>query len=388
MLEVNPWLQQIEVSVIRKIAEECNVLKKDTTTSKKLINLTIGEPDLPQPKIVIDETIEFMKKGNLGYPQLGGYLELREEIAKFYNQKYGVNYSADEVIVNVGSSEGLATAIKTVVQIDDEVIVQIPFYPAYEPLIHMCRGKIVKVDTSDSEFEMTVEKIKENMTEKTRAIVLNYPSNPTGVTISKKNRDEILKFAKENNLYIISDEVYSEIIFEGEHNSFASDEYKENVIVVNGFSKSHSMTGWRIGYILSGPSLRKELLKVHQYNVTSATAMSQYGAIVALKKCSDVTSNMEIYKERALEMYGKFIKNGVNAIKPKGSIYLFVSLKEFGIVDSLEFSMNLLKEQRVAVVPGIAFDTEGYIRISLVQDKIDLLEATDRIISFLNKNKK
>ncbi|MGL5052678.1 MAG: pyridoxal phosphate-dependent aminotransferase, partial [Cetobacterium sp.] len=375
-------LDKIEISAIRKIAEAC---KEHQNGEKELINLTIGEPDIPAPKEIIDGTIEYIKTGKLGYPQLGGIVELREEISKFYKEKYKVDVSPDEIIVTVGSTEGLSTVIKTVILPGDEVITALPFYPGYEPLIVLAGAKLIKVDTSKTEFQLTVESLKRNLTEKTKAIILNYPSNPSGVIISKKNRDEILKFAKSNNLYIISDEVYSEIIFENEHNSFLTNDYRDNVILINGFSKSHSLTGWRIGYIISSTKLRNSLIKVHQYTVTAPSIISQRGALIASKKCRDISEVVDVYKERARVVCDKLEARGVYPIKPKGAIYIFLSLDEITDLSSLEFAKKLLEEEKVAVVPGIAFGMDNYIRISLVKDKDILSEGVERILKFLKK---
>lgn len=380
MLKVNPNLEKIEVSVIRKIAEAC---KEYEGEEKTLINLTIGEPDLPQPKEVIDGTIEYMQEEKLGYPQLGGMLELREEIAKYYREKFDVNVTSDEIIVTVGSTEGLSTAIRTIILPGDEVLTPLPVYPGYEPLITLAGAKLVKIDTSSDNFELTVESLKRNMTDKTKAIIVNYPSNPSGVIISEKNRDEILKFAKENHLYIITDEVYSEITFGERHNSFLKDGYRENVILVNGFSKSHSLTGWRIGYIISSKKMKEYLVKVHQYAVTSPSIISQKGALIALKKCQDISSQVEIYKNRAEKVYKKLKDEKIDVIEPKGAIYMFVSLDGITNLDSLEFAKQLLEKEKVAVVPGIAFGMDNYIRISLVKDEEILLEAIDRFIEFI-----
>ncbi|MEG1807586.1 MAG: aminotransferase class I/II-fold pyridoxal phosphate-dependent enzyme [Cetobacterium sp.] len=383
MLKVNPYLDNIEVSVIRKIAEAASKYK-NIKGGKKLINLTIGEPDLPQSKIIKEETVDYIMDAKLGYSQLGGVLELREEIAKYYKNKYNVDVKPDEIIVTVGSTEGLSTAIKTVILPGDEVITPLPVYPGYEPLIILAGAKLIKVDTSEDDYELTVEILKRYVNEKTKAIILNYPSNPSGVVISEKNRDEILKFAKENNLYIISDEVYSEILFEGKHNSFLQNNFRDNVILVNGFSKSHSLTGWRIGYVISSKKIRDYLIKVHQYTVTSASIISQKGALVALKKCSCIDEQVKIYKERAVRVYNRLQDAGINAIKPKGAIYIFVSIGEG---NSLKFAEKLLESQRVAVVPGIAFGMDNYIRLSLVSNLDELLEATDRIIEFINSHR-
>ncbi|MEG0136667.1 MAG: aminotransferase class I/II-fold pyridoxal phosphate-dependent enzyme [Cetobacterium sp.] len=383
MLKVNPYLDNIEVSVIRKIAEAASKYK-NIKEGKKLINLTIGEPDLPQSKIIKEETVNYIIDAKLGYSQLGGVLELREEIAKYYKNKYNVDVKPDEIIVTVGSTEGLSTAIKTVILPGDEVITPLPVYPGYEPLIILAGAKLIKVDTSEDDYELTVEILKRYVNEKTKAIILNYPSNPSGVVISEKNRDEILRFARENNLYIISDEVYSEILFEGKHNSFLQNDFRDNVILVNGFSKSHSLTGWRIGYVISSKKIRDYLIKVHQYTVTSASIISQKGALIALKKCSCIDEQVKIYKERAVRVYNKLQDAGINAIKPKGAIYIFVSIGEG---NSLKFAEKLLESQRVAVVPGIAFGMDNFIRLSLVSDLDELLKATDRIIEFINSNR-
>lgn len=382
MLKVNPNLDKIEISVIRKIAEAC---KEYEGGEKPLINLTIGEPDLPQPKIIIDETIGYMKDAKLGYPQLGGMIELREEIGRYYKERYSLNIEPDEIIITVGSTEGLSTAIKTIIMPGDEVLTPLPVYPGYEPLITLAGAKLIKMDTSRDNFELTVDVLKNYVTPQTKAIILNYPSNPSGITISRENRDEILKFVKENHLYIISDEVYSEIIFEGEHNSFLQDGYRENVILINGFSKSHSLTGWRIGYIIASKKMREYLVKVHQYTVTSASIISQKGALIALKECKDISSQVEIYKKRAESVYKKLKEKQISVIKPKGAIYIFVSLDEITKLNSLDFAKSLLEEERVAVVPGIAFGMDNYIRISLVKDEEILNEAIDRFINFVNK---
>ncbi len=385
MLEINPRLNNIEVSVIRKISEASSKYK-NMTDGKKLINLTIGEPDIEQPKIIVEETKKYMDEDRICYSQLGGVLSLREEIAKSYKSKYNVECTPDEIIITVGTTEGIATTVRTIIQEGDEVIIPLPAYPGYEPLITLAGAKVIKVDTSKDNYELTVDSLKSYVTSKTRAIIVNYPSNPSGVIISKKNRDEILKFAKENDIYIISDEVYSEILFESEYDSFLMDGYRENVIVLNGFSKSHSMTGWRVGYIVASKELRKQLLKVHQYSVTSTSIISQMAGVVALTKCQDLKEKVEIYKERAEKVYNRFKLAGINPIKPQGAFYIFIPLLDVGVKDSYKFALELLEEERVAIVPGVAFSMDGYIRISLIESIDILLEASERIIEFIKKH--
>lgn len=387
MLKVNPRLEKIQVSIIRKISEAC-LKYQDSKEGKGLINLTIGEPDLLQPEKILDETIKYMKENKIGYSQLGGFLNLREEIAKDYKNKYNVNISPDEIIVTVGTTEGIATTIKTIIQEGDEVIIPLPAYPGYEPLITMAGAELVKIDTEEDGFKLTVNKLKKYITSKTRAIIVNYPCNPTGIVLDKKNIDEIIAFAKKNNLYIISDEVYSELIFQGEFHSFLRNDSRENVILLNGFSKSHSLTGWRVGYIIASKELRGQLLKVHQYNVTSASSIAQMAGLVALTNCNNIADRVKIYKKRGEELYKILKDGGMNPIKPQGAMYMFVSLKEYKIMDTLDFLMEFLEKERVALVPGEAFDVKGYIRISLVQDVEILKEAGKRLVSFVNSYKK
>lgn len=384
MLEVNPRLEEIEISVIRRISEACGRYKSDLV-GKTLINLAIGEPDIEQPKIILEEVENYLRKEKIGYSQLGGVLLLREEIAKKHRKKYGVNCSPDEILITVGTTEGIATTIKTIIQEGDEVIIPLPAYPGYEPLISMAGAKTVKVDTENDNFQLTVEKLKESVTEKTRALILNYPSNPTGIVLNKKNVDEILAYAKKKNIYIISDEVYSDLIFQEEFHSFLREEYRENVIILNGFSKSHSLTGWRVGYIIAEKKLRDYLLKVHQYSVTSVSSISQVAALTALTHCSNLEDRIKIYQERGERVFEILKTGGLNPLKPQGGIYLFISLKELGIKNSYEFVLKLLEEERVATVPGTAFGMEGYIRISLVQDVQILEEAAKRIVAFSTK---
>lgn len=385
MLKLNPNLKKFEVSIIRKFYEENKHVVG--TAKKPMINLTIGEPDLPQPKIIIDETIKYMKTSSLNYPQIGGILELREEIAKYYSQKYSIVLTADEVLVTVGSTEALSTSLNAIVQSGDEILCAVPIYPGYEPLINLKGGTLVKINTEKDEYQLTVEKLKENLTEKTRAIILNYPCNPSGIILSKKNRDEILEFASVNNLFIISDEVYSEITFGETFNSFLSDEYRENVIVINSFSKSHSLTGWRIGYLITSKKLRGELIKIHQYSVTSTSVISQYAGVVALQKCKDISENLKIYKER-IELVSKSLKKiGLNFIEPQGGFYIFFSIEQFGYKDSYKFCLEFLSEEKVMLIPGIAFSLEGFVRISLIKDKKILLEVMKRLEMFLQRKK-
>ncbi len=380
MLNINKNLEKIEISIIRKMNQFCSSYQG----RKNLINLTVGEPDLKQPEEILNGVIEIIKTKPLGYPPIGGILELKQKIIEFYKNKYDVTLTKDEIIITVGTTEGLSTALKTVILPGDEVLLPLPAYPGYEPIVILNEGIPIKIDTSDNNFELDVEMLKRYITPKTKAIVLNYPINPTGGVISQKNRDDILKFAKENNIYILSDEVYSELTFDGNHVGFLDDRYRENVIVVDGLSKSHSLTGWRVGYLIASEKLTREMIKVHQYTVTASSIVSQYAALVAFNKSMNTTVlHREIYKKRAEIIYSKLLKNGIKALKPSGGIYIFFSIKEFTNLSSLEFAYKLLDTEGVALVPGTAFGIEGYVRISLVKEIEVLEEAIDRVIEFL-----
>lgn len=382
MLNLNNGLERIEISIIRKLAEQCRNLNR----KKQIINLTIGEPDLPQPTRIIDGVADLMKSNRLGYPPVGGIPELKQEIVNFYKERYGIELTNEEIIITVGSTEGLSTAIKTILNPKDEVILTLPLYPGYEPLIILNGGIPIKIDITKSNFELNIELLKKYVTPKTKAIILNYPMNPTGATISKKNRDDILKFAKENNIFIISDEVYSELTFDKNHISFLKDDFRDNVILVNGLSKSHSLTGWRIGYVIASTELIKQLVKVHQYTVTSTSIISQYSGLIAFRDCKETPiSHTEIYKKRAELVYNILTENGVEAFKSKGGIYVFFSIKKFTTLTSLEFAYKLLEETGVALVPGIAFGVEGYMRISLIKEINILEEAINKVVNYLRE---
>lgn len=379
-MKINTSLNKIEISIIRKIAEKC---KEYIQKGEKVINVTIGEPDLSIPEKIKKEMVDAIYNMKLGYSQLGGNEELRDEISKYCKRKYNENVESDEIIVTVGSTEAISSTIKTIILEGDEVLIPLPAYPGYEPLITMAGGSVKTIDTKDDGFKLKAEKVLEALSEKTKAILVTSPSNPTGLVVEKEEIEKILKIVEEKNIYLIADEVYSEIVFKGEFNSFLRERYKKNIIVINGFSKSHSMTGMRVGYLITNKELRKNILKVHQYTVTSPCTLSQYAAITALRKDCDLESRKNIYKERAEAVEKKLDELNIDYVKPDGGIYIFISLEKFGIKDSYEFAKELLEKKLVAVVPGVAFGVEGFIRISLIKEKEELVEVVERISSYL-----
>ena len=378
---INPIIEGIEISDIRKIHERL-------VNYKNVINMTIGEPDIDVPQEVKEAVAYHALNSRIKYSPVGGMPELREKIAKYYNEQFFGNYDAQNVLVTVGSTEGLASVLKTILAKDDEVIIPTPAYVGYEPLITISEAKTKFVDLEENNFVLTKEILEKNITDKTKLIILTYPNNPSGITLEEE-MVKIVKFLKDKNIYLISDEIYAAITFE-KFSSFAkfSDELKEQLIIINGFSKSHSMTGYRLGYIIADEKLQNQVKKVSQYNVTSASTLSQYGAIAALDKCSDTAKISEIYKKRVEYFVNGIEKLGFECLKPKGAFYVFATYKnieKFKNMKSFDFVLDLLEKTELAIVPGITFQVEGYVRFSIVHDIPVLEEAIKRLEEYIKE---
>ena len=378
---INPIIEGIEISDIRKIHERL-------VNYKNVINMTIGEPDIDVPQEIKKAVAYHALNSRIKYSPVGGMPELREKIAKYYNEQFLGNYNAQNVLVTVGSTEGLASVLKTILAKDDEVIIPTPAYVGYEPLITISEAKTKFVDLEENNFVLTKEILEKNITDKTKLIILTYPNNPSGITLEEE-MVKIVKFLKDKNIYLISDEIYAAITFE-KFSSFAkfSDELKEQLIIINGFSKSHSMTGYRLGYIIADEKLQNQVKKVSQYNVTSASTLSQYGAIAALDKCSDTAKISEIYKNRVEYFVNGLEKLGFECLKPKGAFYVFATYKnieKFKNMKSFDFVLDLLEKTELAIVPGITFQVEGYVRFSIVHDIPVLEEAIKRLEKYIKE---
>ncbi|MBM6617541.1 aminotransferase A [Bacillus suaedaesalsae] len=379
---INNTIKSIQISGIRRffnmVQEYDNVL-----------SLTIGQPDFPTPQHVKDAGIEGINHNYTTYTHNAGYLELRIAAAKFVKEKYGLEYNPEnEVITTIGASQAIDCAFRTILEKNSEVILPGPVYPGYEPIIHMCGAKPIHVDTRHNGFKLTANLIEQHLTEDTRCIVLPYPSNPTGVTLSIEELEEIANLLKDRDIFVLSDEIYSELIFEGSHHSIATIAgMREKTIVINGLSKSHSMTGWRIGFLFAPHTIAKHLLKVHQYNVSCAPTISQRAAIEALSNGQDDAIVMrDTYKDRMEYVYQRLTNMGIDTVKPTGAFYFFPSIKKFGM-SSFDFALSLVKEAGVALVPGDAFSDlgEGYVRLSYAYSKETLKEALDRMEYFIKK---
>lgn len=377
---VNSKVKQIEISGIRKFFNM-------VADYKDVISLTIGQPDFATPQHVKEAGIRAIEENYTTYTHNAGIYELREAACQFMNDKYSLTYNPDhEVIVTVGASQAIDCTFRTLLEEGSEVILPSPVYPGYEPLIKLAGGIPIYVDTTKNQFKLTAELLKPYLTDKTRCIVLPYPSNPTGVTLDAHELKEIADLVRGRNLFILSDEIYSELVYGKKHTSIANF-LREQTIVINGLSKSHSMTGWRVGLLFAPEVVSKHLLKVHQYNVSCATSVAQKAAIEALTVGKDDADVMKkSYEERLNYVYQRLINMGFDVVKPDGAFYLFPSIKKFKQT-SFDFALSLVKNAGVALVPGSAFSKygEGYVRLSYAVSMEQLVEAMDRIEKYIKQ---
>ncbi|MCM3616602.1 aminotransferase A [Sutcliffiella horikoshii] len=379
---INSNVRNIEISGIRKFF---NLVSQ----YEDVLSLTIGQPDFPTPLHVKKAANEAIEANRTVYTPNAGILELRNAAASFVKEKYNMSYNPEsEIIVSIGASQGIDIAFRTILEPGTEVILPGPVYPGYEPIIRLCGASPVHIDTRETGFQLTAELIEKNLTEKTRCIILPYPSNPTGAALPSEELMKIATLLEDKDIFILSDEIYSELVFAGKHLSIATlPGMREKTIVINGVSKSHSMTGWRIGLVFGPEYVMNQMLKVHQYNVSCASSVSQYAALEALTVGIDDANEMKVqYKARMEYVYGRLLEMGLDVVKPDGAFYLFPSIKKFGMT-SFDFSLKLVEEAGVAVVPGSAFSAlgEGYVRLSYAYDMETLEKAMERLEEFLRK---
>ncbi|MCV9887420.1 aminotransferase A [Metabacillus halosaccharovorans] len=375
---VNSKVKQIELSGIRKFFN----LVADY---EDVISLTIGQPDFPTPEHVKVAGMKAIDENFTTYTHNAGLIELREAASQFVNKKYGLTYSPNnEIITTVGASQAIDCAFRTILETGSEVILPSPVYPGYEPLIKLAGGTPVYVDTTKTDFKLTAELLAPYITEKTRCIVLPYPSNPTGVTLTDVELSGIADLVRGKDIFVLSDEIYSELVYEGTHHSIAKHIW-EQTIVINGLSKSHSMTGWRVGFVFAPEAIAKHLLKVHQYNVSCATSISQKAALEALTIGMDDANAMKhSYQERLDYVYDRLIRMRFDVVKPNGAFYLFPNISQFK-QSSFDFALSLVKNAGVALVPGSAFSEygEGYVRLSYAYSMDQLKIAMDRMENYV-----
>lgn len=373
-------IRNLKVSVIRQMNEL--ISKYDNQ-----INLTLGEPYNDTPYEIKEYMAKLLLDNiKLSYPTTGGLIELRKTVAEFYNNQFGSKYNYKNVVINAGASEGISSVLGTILNLGDEVIIPIPAYPGYAPNIFLNGGKPIFFDTEEDNFRLNVEKLKKLINDKTRAIILTYPNNPTGLMLSEKEILEIVELIKENDIYLISDEIYATLTFKPFISFSRFTEIYDKLIIVTGMSKSHSMTGMRIGMTLGSEELVSNTMKRTQYAVTSANILGQLASIKALK---EFPTRREISLE--IEAKVKFLireleKLNFECIYPEGAYYIFVNIKNVTNKNCYDFCVDLIEKVQVGFTPGIAFKKEGYVRISVIKDIDTLKEMIERLKKYFKEN--
>ena len=354
-----------------------------------VISLGVGEPDFPTPWEIRKAGILSMESGKTRYTANRGLELLRQEICRYTQRKYGISYdSATDVVVTVGGSEAIDAAIRAITDPGDEIIIPQPSYVCYEPLVRLAGGVPVIIETrAEHDFKVTPEELRRALSPKTKALILPYPCNPTGAIMAKSDLEALAEVLSQTNVVVLSDEIYAELTFNGErHVSIASIEgMKERTVVINGFSKTFSMTGWRLGYACGPKEIMAQLVKIHQFAIMSAPTTAQYAAIEALRNGDDAVAAMvEEYNMRRRLIVSGFNKLGLSCREPLGAFYAFPSIQSTGMTSD-EFCEKLLYAQRVAVVPGTAFGQggEGFVRASYCYSTEHITEALKRIRRFL-----
>lgn len=354
------------------------------------ISLGVGEPDFDTPWHIRDEGIHSLEKGRTFYTSNAGLKELKVEICKYLKRRMNVEYDYNtEVVVTVGGSEAIDIALRAMLNPGDEVLIPQPSYVSYMPCTVLAGGTPVVIELEEKDqFKLTKAKLLEKLTPKTKILILPFPNNPTGAIMTREELEEIAEVVKEKDLFVISDEIYSELTYKGKHVTIASlPDMRERTVLINGFSKSYAMTGWRIGYAAAPELILKQMLKIHQYAIMCAPTTSQYAAVDALKKGDeDIERMKKAYDERRRYLMRAFKELRMDCFEPFGAFYMFPCVKRFGMTSD-EFATRLLQEEKIAVVPGTAFGDsgEGYLRISYAYSMDDLQKAMARIRRFVNR---
>lgn len=357
-----------------------------------VISLGVGEPDFKTPYVVRREAINVLEKGRTSYTANAGLAELREEIAKYFHKRIGVDYDPkDEIIVTVGGSEGIDLCLRSVVTPGDEVLIVQPSFVCYSPIVTLCGGVPVPIETkAENEFRLTAAELRGKITDKTKLLVLPFPNNPTGAIMRKEDLEAIAEVLRDTNILVLSDEIYSELTYSGKHVSIASlPDMRERTIVINGFSKAYAMTGWRLGIAAAPRELISQMLKLHQYAIMSSPTVSQFAAITALRQCDDdIVKMRDEYDMRRRYLVDAFNKLGLDCFTPQGAFYVFPCIRSTGLSSS-DFCEKLVYSKKVAVVPGNAFGDcgEGFVRVSYAYSLSHLREAIKRIGEFLEELK-
>ena len=355
-----------------------------------VVSLGVGEPDFDTPWHIRDEGIYSLEKGKTFYTSNSGLMELRNEINAYVKRTQGISYDAKkEIIITVGGSEAIDLALRAMINPGDEVIIPQPSYVSYEPCAILADAVPVIIPLkAENEFRLTAAELEEDITEKTKIVVLPFPNNPTGAIMEKSDLESVAEVIIKHDLYVISDEIYAELTYNGRHVSIASlPGMQERTILINGFSKAYAMTGWRLGYCCAPEIIATQMLKIHQFAIMCAPTTSQYAAIEALKNGDeDVAIMRESYNQRRRFLLNAFKEMGLDCFEPFGAFYVFPCIKEFGM-SSDDFAMKLLQEKKIAVVPGTAFGDsgEGFLRISYAYSIEKLKYAMEKLSEFITE---
>ena len=355
---------------------------------KDAISLGVGEPDFDTPWHIRDEGIYSLEKGRTFYTSNAGLMELRKEICNYLERRFDCKYDPKtETLITVGGSEAIDMALRAMVNPGDEVIIPQPSYVSYEPCAILADAKPVIINLkNENEFRLTAKELEEAITDKTKLLILPFPNNPTGAIMEREDLEAIREVIIKHDIFVLSDEIYAELSYKGQHVSIASlPGMKERTILINGFSKSYAMTGWRLGYACGPANIISQMTKIHQFAIMCAPTTSQYAAVEALRNGDDDVREMaEAYNQRRRFLMSEFEKIGLPCFEPYGAFYVFPCIKEFGMT-SEEFATRLLEEEKVAVVPGTAFGDcgEGFLRISYAYSIENLKIALDRIGAFV-----
>lgn len=383
----NPNLDKIEISLIRQFDQQVSSIPD-------IIKLTLGEPDFYTPEHVKQAGIAAIENNQSHYTGMAGLLELRQAASEFLLKKYGLSYAAeDEILVTVGVTEAISSVLLSILVAGDEVLIPAPAYPGYEPLITLAGGSLVEIDTRANDFVLTPEMLDQAIIEregKVKAVILNYPANPTGVTYNREQIKALAEVLKKHEVFVIADEVYSELNYTDQPHVSIAEYAPEQTIVLNGLSKSHAMTGWRIGLIFAARELVAQIIKTHQYLVTSASTQSQFAAIEALKNgADDVLPMKKEYLKRRDYIIEKMSALGFKIIEPDGAFYIFAKIPADLEQDSFKFAVDFAKENAVAIIPGIAFGQygEGFVRLSYAASMDVIEQAMVRLTDYVTKKR-
>lgn len=380
---INSKIESVKPSGIRKFFDIVSQMED-------AISLGVGEPDFDTPWKIRDEGIYSLERGRTYYTSNSGLQELKDAICSFLDRRYGMQYdSKSEVLVTVGGSEAIDLAMRVILEPGDEVLIPQPSYVSYLPCAVMANGEPVVIELkAENEFKLTAKELKEAITPKTKILVLPFPNNPTGAIMTKSELEELVDIIIENDIFVVSDEIYSELTYKERHCSIASlPGMKERTIVINGFSKSHAMTGWRLGYACGPVEIIRQMTKLHQFAIMCAPTNSQYAAVVALNECdAEVEKMREAYDQRRRYLLHRFKEMGLPCFEPYGAFYVFPDIRKFKMTSD-EFANRLLEEEKVAVVPGSAFGDsgEGFLRISYAYSLDSLKIALEKIENFIKR---